>query len=150
MIEKFQFYLDENLVKKESADIEEAKSLIEKAFQRMDFIKTQHLNEKTSTFVFEDIYECLREAAQSLMSLEGYKPYSHEAVIAFLKEFCRFDEYEIESFNRYRILRNNCIYKAAKVSSTACRDAMKFSENFLPKIKNEFDKKLNRISRHHK
>jgi hypothetical protein len=34
MIEKFQFYLDENLVKKQAPDKIEAKSLIEKAFQR--------------------------------------------------------------------------------------------------------------------
>ncbi len=141
MIERFEFYLDENLVKKGSPDATEAKSLIEKAFQRMEFIKDQHINEKTSTFIFEDIYECVREAAQSLMSLEGYKPYSHEVVIAFLKEFHKFDEYEITAFNRYRILRNNCVYRAAKVSPVVCRESMTFLENFLPKIKAEFDKK---------
>ncbi len=117
MIERFQFYLDENFAKKESPNIVEAKSLIEKAFQRMNFIKNQNINETTATFIFEDVYECLREAAQSLMSLEGYKPYSHEAVIAFLKEFYKFDDHEITTFNRYRILRNNCVYRAEKVSA---------------------------------
>jgi len=142
MIERFQFYLDQNLVKKASPDIEEARSLIEKSFQRMNFIKNQNIDETSATFIFEDVYECLRETAQSLMSLEGYKPYSHEAVIAFLKEFYNFDEHEIISFNRYRILRNNCVYRAEKVSSIVCKDSIKFMELFLPKIKNEFNKKI--------
>ena len=140
MIEKFQFYLDENLAKKESPDKEEASALIEKAFQRMEFIKNLSVNEQTSTFIFEDIYECLREAAQSLMSLKGYKPYSHEALISFLKEFYKFDEHEISTFNRYRILRNNCVYRAAKVSPVVCKEATKFLEIFLPKLKKEFDR----------
>lgn len=106
MIEKFQFYLDENHVKKQSPDKTEAKSLIDKAFQRMNFIKIQKIDAAVSTFIFEDIYECIREAAQSIMSMDGYKPYSHEALISFLKEFHKFDESDIATFDRYRILRN--------------------------------------------
>lgn len=140
MIERFQFYLDENLVKRESPDKEEARSLIEKALQRLNFVKSQNINETTSTFIFEDIYECLREAAQSLMPLGGYKPYSHEAVIAFLREFYKFAAHEITAFDRYRILRNNCVYRAARVSPVTCKEAMKFLEAFLPKLKKEFDK----------
>ncbi|MBI4018442.1 MAG: hypothetical protein HY368_02435 [Candidatus Aenigmarchaeota archaeon] len=142
MIERFQFYLDENLAKKESPDKTKAKSLMEKAFLRMKFIKNHDIDETTSTFIFEDIYECLREAAQSLMSLEGYKPYSHEAVIAFLKEFYSFSEDEIAAFNRYRILRNNCVYRAAKVSPAVCKESLKFLEKFLPKIRKEFGEKF--------
>lgn len=41
MIEKFQYYLDENLAKKERIDKEEAKSLMNKAVQRLDFIRKQ-------------------------------------------------------------------------------------------------------------
>ncbi len=107
----------------------------------MNFIKIQKIDGTTSTFIFEDIYECIREAAQSLMSLNGYKPYSHEALISFLKEFHKFDELDIATFDRYRILRNNCIYRAAKVSPEVCREALKFLGDFLPQIRNEFDRK---------
>ena len=93
MIEKFQYYLDENLARKEKVDKEEAKSLMNKAVQRLDYIKKQEISEFTSSFIFEDIYETLREASQSLMSLKGYKPYSHEALISFLREFYKFSEF---------------------------------------------------------
>jgi uncharacterized protein (UPF0332 family) len=106
----------------------------------MNYIKKQEINEDTSAFIFEDIYETLREVAQSLMSLKGYKPYSHEALLSFLKEFYPFPEHEISSFDRYRILRNKTVYCAANVSPEVCKEALKFSETFLPKLQNAYEK----------
>lgn len=140
MIERFQYYLDKGLARKVSVDFEEAKSLMNKAILRLDYIKKQEINEDTSAFIFEGIYETLREAAQSLMSLKGYKPYSHEALISFLKEFYQFPEHEISSFDRYRILRNKTVYCAANVSPEVCKGALEFSETFLPKLKNAYEK----------
>lgn len=139
MIGKFQYYLDEHLARKVSVDLEEAKSLMNKAILRVDYIKMQEINEDTSSFVFEDIYETLREASQSLMSLKGYKPYSHEALISFLKEFYKFPEHEISGFDRYRILRNKAVYCAANVSPEVCKDALTFLETFLPKLRKAFE-----------
>ena len=77
MIERFQYYLDERLARKVKVDKEEAKSLMNRAVLRLDYVKSQEINEDTAPFIFEDIYETLREASQSLMSLKGYKPFSH-------------------------------------------------------------------------
>lgn len=142
MIERFQYYLGQNMVKSGSPDKEEAKSLMEKASKRLIYIKAQRINDSTAQFIFEDIYESIREAAQSLMAIKGYKPYSHEAIISFLIEFYSFPEYEISAFNRYRILRNRCVYRAANVSATVCREALKFLEQFLPKLKKALEKSL--------
>jgi len=139
MIERFQYYLDERLARKIEADKEEAKSLMNRAVLRLDYVKRQVINEDTAPFIFEDIYETLREASQSLMSLKGYKPFSHEALISFLKEFYTFPEHEISAFNRYRILRNKTVYCAANVSTAVCRDALKFAHAFLPKLRKEFE-----------
>ncbi|HLC67850.1 MAG TPA: hypothetical protein VJI12_03100 [archaeon] len=141
MINNFQFYLDTNAAKKASPDAAEAKSLIENAFNRMDFIDSIQINDKNATFVFEDVYEALREAGQSLMSLSGYKPYSHEALIAFMKEFYKFDEKDISAFDRYRILRNNCVYRAQKVSAETCRESIGFARIFMEDIKKEFQRR---------
>ena len=66
MIQKFQYYLDAKLARKVAGDSEEAKSLMNKASQRLDYIKKQEINEDNSSFVFEDIYESPREAASLL------------------------------------------------------------------------------------
>jgi len=141
MIKEFRYYLDNNFVRKGSLDVAKAKALIKKAEGRIKFsIKSRQINEETAPYVFEDIYECLREASQALMSLEGYKPYSHEAIISFLKEFYDFKEYDIDSFNRYRILRNKSVYGGEKISIGKCKEALHFLHTFLPKIKKEFVK----------
>ena len=141
MIERFQYYLENDLVRKGSVDKGEAEALMNKAEGRLNFsIKTREINENTSSYIFEDIYECLREAAQALMSLKGYKPYSHEALISFLRELFNFPESDIISFDRYRILRNKTIYKGEKVSAAVCKEALSFLLKFLPKLKEEFVK----------
>jgi uncharacterized protein (UPF0332 family) len=139
MIMNFQHYIDEGLVRKVSVDREEAKALMKRAIHRVDYVKGQKVDEYSSPFIFEDIYEALREAAQSLMSLKGYKPYSHEGLISFLKEFYRFPEHEIAAFDRYRALRNKTVYCAANVSPEVCNESLKFLEAFMPKLVNAFE-----------
>ena len=140
MIKPFQYYLDEKLVKRQSPNSEEACSLMTKSLERFEYIKKQEITNTTASFVFEDIYEAFREAAQALMSLKGFKPYSHEALIAFLKKFHNLSEEDSSSFNRYRILRNKTVYSAATVSIEVCKQSLAFLERFLPKLKKEFDK----------
>jgi len=141
MIYEFEYYLKYNLVKKKSPDPNEASALMKKAEGRLKYsIKARDINENTSTYIFEDIYECLREAGQALMSLKGYKPYSHEALISFLKEFFNFSEEDIVNFDRYRILRNKAVYKGEKISVDMCKEALMFLEKFLPKLKKEFNR----------
>ncbi|HLD55421.1 MAG TPA: hypothetical protein VJB35_04135 [Candidatus Nanoarchaeia archaeon] len=141
MIKEFDYYIQNNFVKEGSKDIIEAKALIEKAKGRLEFsIKTREINNNTAPYTFEEIYECLREAFQSLMALKGFKPYSHEAIISFLKEFCNFEEEVISSFDRYRILRNKSVYGAEKISVETCSESLKFLMKSFPKIKKEFDR----------
>ncbi len=141
MIMEFQHYLDSNLARKSSPDRVEAEALMKKAEGRLDFsIKVRRIDENTSSYIFEDIYECLREAAQSFMSLKGYKPYSHEAVISFLRKFFRFSESDIVAFDRYRILRNKAVYRGERITADTCEEALNFLLVFLPKMKSEFVK----------
>ncbi len=139
MIKEFKYYLNSNLARKGSPDIAQAKALITKAEGRIKFsIKSREINENTASYIFEDIYECLREASQSLMSLKGYKPYSHEAIISFLKEFCSFSESDINFLNQYRILRNKSIYGGERISAVKCKESLRFLYTFLSQIKEEF------------
>jgi len=83
MLQEFQYYLDENLVVKKHPNKEEARSLMNKAIQRLRYVKEQEITGHNASFIFEDIYESLREASQALMSLRGYKPYSRKSSIIF-------------------------------------------------------------------
>ena len=140
MIEDFEYYLENEQVVAKSKDLEGAKSLINKARKRIEYIRAQILTEENADFLFEDIYECLREAIQSLMSKDGYKPYSHTVLVAYLKEHTSIPNQDSETFDRLRKIRNNAVYNAQEVSLAECQDALDFLGEFLPTVENEFGK----------
>ncbi len=141
MINDFNYYLKSGKVRKKTPDPIEANSLFVKSKERLDYIKKE-INENTAKFVLEDAYDTIRESAQSLMSLNGFKPYSHEATISFLKEFHKdnFNEEEIIKFDRFRELRNNSIYKAVEISVSDAESCLHFATEFINKIKKLLDK----------
>ncbi len=140
MIKPFQYYIKESLVRKSIPNAGMAKSLLEKAEIRFKRLSASKIEENESSIVFEDVYECLREAVQSLMELKGYKPYSHEALVSFVKEQKLFSEENSNIFNNYRILRNNSVYKAEKISLEKCREALEFVKKMLPDIRKKFER----------
>ncbi len=137
MINSFKNYLNSGYVKKKTPDTEEAKSLLEKAKNRIQYTKSRDINDKSSQFVLEDAYEAIRESAQALMSIKGFKPYSHEATISFVKEFygSNFSEEEIHKFDRFRQLRNDSVYKAKIVTSGDAKASILFAIEFINKVK---------------
>ncbi len=131
MIDRFEEYLKLGKAKRRTKDILEAKSLLERSKKRLNYIRS--LNEDTAFLVLEDAYESIREAAQALMSKDGFKPYSHEATISFIKEFYgkEFDEYIIIQFDRFREIRNNSFYRGQPVNVDDALKCLEFSKTFV-------------------
>ena len=113
----------------------ESKAMIARASKRLEYVRSQSITEDNASFLFEDIYEIMRECVHGLMAANGYKPYSHEATVAFLNEHYKpyFGEKLIEDFNRYRIIRNNIMYRANSVSKEEATKALDVAENFVRK-----------------
>lgn len=130
-----KFYIESGLVRQGSKDPGESKAMIVRASKRLEYVKSQSITEGNASFLFEDIYEIMRECVHGLMAANGYKPYSHEATVAFLDECHKpyFGEKLIEAFNRYRIIRNNIMYRANFVSKEEATKALDVAENFVRK-----------------
>ena len=143
MIKPFEYYIKEKLVRKSSQNISMAKSLLNKAEIRLKRISKEKIEEENSSIVFEDIYEAMREASQSFMEINGFKPYSHEALISFLKEHKLLSDEKVNILNNYRILRNNSVYKSEKISLQKCMEALDFAKVLLPELRNKFDEMAN-------
>ena len=141
MIDKFENYLTQGKAKKKTQDIVEANSLLERAKKRMQYIRP--LNNDTAFLILEDSYESAREAAQAMMSKEGFKPYSHEATISFLKDFYinEFSEYELSQFDRFRELRNNALYKGKPINEEDASKCLKFAKCIIKKVEIMLSKK---------
>jgi hypothetical protein len=142
MIKPFEYYINEKLVRKSFPNISMAKSLLQKAEIRLKRIRNEKIEEENSSIVFEDIYEAMREASQSLMEINGFKPYSHEALISFLKDYKLLSEGRVNILDNYRILRNNSAYKAEKISLQKCMESLHFAKILLPEISNKFDEMI--------
>ena len=147
MIKPFEFYIKSNLVKKTKGNISLARSLLQKAEVRLSRVSKNHFKDEESSIVFEDIYELIREATQSIMELNSYKPYSHEALVSFVKYKRIFNESESNIFDNYRILRNNSVYNAEKVSLEKCKESLEFAKNVLPKIKKNFEEIVSKLNK---
>ncbi len=142
MIREFKYYIETNAVQKKTPNIALAKALLKKSELRFSKIAANQIAPEQASLVLEDAYEATREAAQSLMELSGFKPYSHEALIAFLREKQLLDISNIEKFNRYRILRNKSVYEAEQFSVETVTNAVDFAKVCIPKIKEIFLKKI--------
>ena len=136
MINSFKYYLNSGYVKRKTPDSEEAKALLKKAKNRLEYTESREITVNTSQFVLEDSYEAVRESAQALMSINGFKPYSHEATISFIKEFYSsdFNEEELYKFNRFRQLRNDSVYKAKIVANEDAKASVLFAIGFINKV----------------
>ena len=138
MIKPFEYFIKENLVAKSAKNPAMAEALMQKAEIRLKRIISSKIEEAEASIVLEDIYESLREASQAIMELEGYKPYSHEALVAFINEYKILSDGDASVLDSFRILRNNSVYKAEKISLPRCRQALEFAKSVLPELRKKF------------
>lgn len=130
MIDTFAAYLRQGKVKRMTPDPEEGRALLRKARLRLNSIPER----RDATFVLEDAYEAVREAAQSLMSSRGFKPYSHEATISFLREISVLREGDLHILDRFRKLRHDSVYRAIPVHESDAAACVAFAQAMLRKI----------------
>lgn len=131
----FNNYIKSGKVKKKTPDPEEAQALLQQASDRLEYTQEKNITKKNAKFVFENTYEAAREAAQSLMSFKGFKPYSHEATVRFVKEYYQFSDEEISLFDHFRKLRADSIYRAVKIMEKDAQECLTFSITFVEKVK---------------
>ncbi|MBL7160658.1 MAG: hypothetical protein ISS93_02265 [Candidatus Aenigmarchaeota archaeon] len=129
----FGYFVSKGDVKKVSKDIALARSLMEAAKDRLAFAKSQPANERAARFVLEEAYEAVREALDAKLALDGYKSYSHEAPIAYIKNK-GLSEGEAHAINHFRFLKNRTKYYGKRVSVADSREAVSMAEKMLPKI----------------
>lgn len=137
MILPFKTYLSDGKVERQSKNVEQAKSFLARAERRVLYVELQAINDENAEFIYEDIYEAIREGAQALMAKDGYKPLSHEATIAFLNDEIKVDKAIIEAFDNCRKLRNKVVYEAAKVSKERVAESLIFAKDFIKMIKSK-------------
>lgn len=136
----FDYYLKKKDVRMISKDIELAKSLRKDLFERAE--KALKLNQDDfAKMIFENIYDCLREFCDILLALDGYKSYSHEASICYLKRY-NFADPDILALDRFRYKRNASKYYGREITNNDAEEIKEFYLGMISKIKKLLDEKL--------
>ena len=93
------------------------------------------INEENAEYIVAEVYDVIRELVEARLSLEGYKSYSHEATVLFLKKFKDFSESEIYFLDNLRKIRNGIKYYGKEADAEEARRTLRFLDIMLPKLK---------------
>ena len=136
----FSFYIKNREVRKVSIDPSLAKSLKSDCIERAKKLFSLDTN-NYEKIIFEGIYDCLREIADSILILDGYKSYSHEASISYLSKYGFSYEF-IAEFDSFRFRRNGSKYYGKKITKQYTKKILNFYKKYIQKLIKIVNKKL--------
>lgn len=132
-MKEFEFFLNKKDVKKQSPDENLSKATLKGSLERLELSKSL-LNKVKAKYVLENAYEAMREAADSVLYVEGFKSFSHEASIVYLLKK-GFNEQDIMEFDRFRKIRNGIKYYGGNCDESDAQSAIKLAEKVIGQIK---------------
>ena len=120
----FEHYIDTKDVRKSSPDKALAQSLIKDMHTRIELVSKLDVK-NFSKIIFENVYDALRDFCDALLALDGFKAYSHEAAITYLKKY-KFNDCEIAALDRFRYIRNGSKYYGKEISKDDALEILDF------------------------
>jgi hypothetical protein len=136
----FNYFLKNKEVRLITPNIHESESLVEDALKRFNYFASQKLNEENSKFVFENIYEAVRELLDSILLKEGFKSYSHQAPIVFAENRGILTSKDALLLDGLRDLRNKSKYYGKKMGLELVEEKVIIGKDIFNKIKNILNK----------
>ena len=136
----FEFFLKRGEVRKQSPDSNLSKATLRESLDRLQLSKNLLQREKPK-YVLENAYEAMREAADSILYIEGYKSYSHEASIVFLLKKS-FEDADIRELDRFRKIRNGIKYYGKDCDDADAESAIMLAGKIIAKIRQLIEKRL--------
>ena len=88
------------------------------------------------------MYDAIRDILDALLAADGYKSYSHEASIAYLRKYS-FEDSTLQELDDFRYLRNSSKYYGRDVSEENASGIMGFYGKYSEKIVSIANKKIN-------
>jgi len=138
-MDSFEYYLKKGKVKRTFPNKQRAKKLIRDGRKRIADVELLDIN-VLPKFVFENVYDAIRDFLFAILLNKGYKTNSHQAPISYLLNK-GFDIYTINMLDKFRYKRNGSKYYGEDISIEEAKDI----KAFCLKIKDKLDKLLGEI-----
>lgn len=141
-IDSFEDYLERGKVREENPDPSQARSLLKRSESKFQTMEKLGATKDTATDYLENVYESCKMLVQSLMSAEGFKPYSHEAVIAYAIDELELDMVNSNTLNRYRKLRNDIAYRGEIATENEAENIKNLYQELKTELEPRIEEKL--------
>ncbi len=138
-MESFESFVKKNIVRKGFLDKQRAKKLVKDGKKRIIDLDLLDVN-KLPKFVFENIYDAIRDFLYAILLSEGYHTKSHKAPISYLLNK-GFDVYIVNKLDKFRYKRNGSKYYGDDISIEEAKDI----KAFYLEIKDKINKILKEI-----
>ncbi len=133
-MKNFEEYLKKGIVKTRNKNIKRVKSLLEEAHKRLKFYNAIPISEESANYIIENMYDVIRELIEAKLLLDGYKSYSHEATVSYLKKL-EFSSSEVEFMDELRNIRNQTKYYGHLVNTEYAKKVSEFVNKSYPRLK---------------
>lgn len=134
---RWQDFIDEGKVKKTNKDLSKIRSLMDMSDNLTKVFLNMQINELTSSTIFVNYYEALRQIVEAITISHSFNVYSHEAFTSFLSEILNEDIIS-RKFDRFRLLRNGVNYYGKKIETEVSKEAKQDILNIIKILKNKY------------
>lgn len=114
------------ILRRKQKDIEKIKSLINSAEKIGDFARKLLLSDESSTVIFREIYESIRQLGEAKWRLLGYEPLNHEVSLDGLKEINIQNKLKLNFLSSFKKIRHDANYNGIQVSVEQAKEIIDF------------------------
>lgn len=136
----FEDFIQTGEVKKQSVDKNLSSALVQESLERIEFVQRLIKGLENPKYIVENIYDAIRGLIEAKLAADGFKSYSHEATILYLKKFKEFTDAEIGFLDDLRKIRNKIKYYGTGVEKEKADKSARFLEKLVLKLKRLFEK----------
>ena len=139
-LKKFEEYLKTGIVTRRRPELPRARSLIQEAKKRKEFLKEMldkiTITDENANYFIENCYDILIELIRARLITEGY--YSsgegaHEALVSYMR-IMEFPEKDVRFMNELRFFRNGIKYYGKSFDKDTAKKVIKFVEDTYPQL----------------
>jgi len=129
-------------VKRKRQDLEEARALLKMA-ERRELLRSEIKGkDEFNSIIIESYYESIKELITAIMSVDGYKSYSHKCLIIFMRKFYHLPRHHLMLIDQLRKLRNDINYRGIAVDSSYLERNERDIKNVISGLKDVLRRKL--------
>lgn len=147
-IKKFDEFVKNNIVKKQSIDYSRAEFLVkesEKSYNLLlEIIDKMEVNGNNANMFVKLCYDLLMELIRAKMLLSGYNASgfgAHEAEVSYMR-ILGFDEKDVQFADQMRYFRNGIVYYGASLDKEYAEIVIRFTKRLYSKLKKRAEEEL--------